>query len=165
MSNECKKHLKQANKRHLTKRGNIAIYCYMATILQEKTGKIIKKNPNMPINKAMRQAGYSLQSSKNGTAINSVRNSKPVQEALAYHSQQLDKIIKNSYKYAQQKQKKATFRDNIEAINSLHKTKLLIESRTVENVSKLVEEGVSDVILERIERIRLRGGGIPSERG
>jgi len=41
----------------------------------------------------------------------------------------------------------------------------LIESRTVENVSKLVEEGVSDVILDRIERIRLRGGGIPSEGG
>ena len=137
----------------------------MSTHKQLAVARIIKKNPTIPLTQAMEQAGYSPVSARKGNTQKSVKNSKPVQEALAYHSQQLDKIIKNSYKYAQQKQKKATFRDNIEAINSLHKTKLLIESRTVENVSKLVEEGVSDVILERIERIRLRGGGIPSERG
>ena len=135
------------------------------TFLQEQTAKILKANPKLPLSQAMEQAGYSPKTARTGKTTTAVRNSKPVQEALAYHSQQLDKIIKNSYKYAQQKQKKATFRDNIEAINSLHKTKLLIESRTVENVSKLVEEGVSDVILERIERIRMRGGGIPSEGG
>ncbi len=99
----------------------------VASILKESKGTI-------SIRKAMIQAGYSPITANSGKDIQRVRESTQVQNALKENEEKIEKIIQASYKRALETAHKATYRDAINGIDTLTKTKRLIQGKTTENV-------------------------------
>ena len=102
---------------------------------RKRVAELVKQsNGTIAISKAMRLAGYSKSSANCGKDIKRVRESSQVQKAIKENEKKIEKIIQASYKRALETAHKATYRDAITGIDTLTKTKRLIQGKTTENV-------------------------------
>jgi RecG-like helicase len=88
----------------------------------------IKNKKQLSVKKAMEESGYSP-SYANTKGIKAVRNSKEVQAGIKSFSDQLEEMIQANLEHMRKKQKKATFRDAVEVVNSFKKLNQLIEGK------------------------------------
>ena len=104
------------------------------SLKRERVANIIKKEKGkISMSQAMLQAGYA-KNSIDGKTMRAVRESAQVQNALKENEEKIEKIIQASYKRALETAHKATYRDAINGIDTLTKTKRLIQGKTTENV-------------------------------
>ena len=107
--------------------------------------------PNIP--KAMAEAGY---------AKNTIKYQKKRFLQSEVFQEKIEEVINLSIDNAKEKATKATFRDSVNAVSVLAKT--LIDAQQSQRMEDFFKDDErNDLILERIQRITLRGGGIPSE--
>lgn len=113
------------------------------------------RKPSMK--KAMLKAGYTQATAISGTRQHNVRESQEFEEELKRYNADLKEIRDLSIANAIKKASNATFRDSVNAIDTLDKIKMRNESS---NVDYFGDEDNTDVILERIQRITLKNKSI-----
>ena len=99
-----------------------------------KTAHILRENPGMSIAKAMIKAGYSPNTAKGGKGAKLITESSIYARVKEENEKKIEKIIQASYKRALETAHKATYRDAVTGIDTLTKTKRLIQGKTTENV-------------------------------
>lgn len=95
---------------------------------QARKGEAIRLAP------AMRKAGYSETTINSGMRVRDVRESTEVKSALHRFTSQIDNFVENSFIEAEKKREQSSFRDNVNAIVELTKTKRLINGLSTDNV-------------------------------
>lgn len=104
-------------------------------LMRVKVGKELinqaTNNKKINIHKAMLKAGYAKSTADKRVAV--IRRSPEVQQELGNFINDLNQIVNNSIRNAKSKQDKASFRDNIEAIDKMKKLEQLITGNPTSN--------------------------------
>jgi len=90
-----------------------------------------KELPN--VGKAMREVGYSRETSEAKTAL--IKGNIGYIKEMEKFEDRLDRLILIGEDIVEKKQEKASFRDGVEAIDKLTKLKRLVSGQSTENVA------------------------------
>lgn len=101
----------------------------------QKVIEQVLNNKKINISKAMREVGYK-QNTANTKCVE-VRKSKEFQEETNNFIDQLEELVQDNIKHAKEKQRKASFRDSIEAIDKLKKLSREVSGVPTQSVIKV----------------------------